>query len=134
MDEHHGMILIDSLPGTGAEFDRSFLERIGHDVVVCHGPGRGELCPLLVGTGCERVDRAHGIVFALDLDQAQHRAILRRYREVTRPEVPIRAVVQPGQRDRYAELLGGFEVWEREPTVVDLDGFAAGVDAADRLA
>jgi hypothetical protein len=132
MNEPHGMILIDVTPGSGGEFDRSFLERTGHDVVVCHGPEHGELCPLLAGTGCEKVDRAHGIVFALDLDRAQHRAILQRYREITRPELPIRAVVRPGQRTKYVDLLAAFDVWEHEPTVAELDGFAAGVEAADR--
>ena len=132
MNEPQGTILIDITPGSGAEFDRSFLQRTGHDVVLCHGPDDGQLCPLLAGTGCELVERAHGIVFALDLDQDQHRAILQRYHEVTRPEVPIRAVVHPGQRERYADLLGSFEVWEHEPTVADLDGFAAGVEATDR--
>ncbi len=132
MDESHAMILIDVTPGGDGEFDRSFLERAGHEVAVCHGPGHDELCPLLAGTGCEMVDEAHGIVFALDLDEDQHRAILQRYREVTRPEVPIRAVVRPGQREKYADLLAAFEVWEHEPTVADLDGFAASVEAADR--
>jgi hypothetical protein len=132
MSERDGMILIDVTPGSGGEFDRSFLQRSGHDVVMCHGPEHGDLCPLLAGTDCEKVDRAHGIVFALDLDQDQHRAILQRYREITRPEVPIRAVVRPGQRKQYADLLAAFEVWEHEPTVAELDGFAAGVEAADR--
>jgi hypothetical protein len=132
VNEFHGMILIDVLAGGEGEFDRSFLERTGHPVVVCHGPGHAGSCPLLAGAGCELVDSAHGIVFALDLDQQEHRAILRRYHEVTRPEVPIRAVVRPGQRERYADELGAFDVWEHEPTVADLDGFAAGVDSADR--
>ncbi len=131
-EQLHGMILIDVLPGAGGEFDQSFLERTGHQVVVCHGPEHGGLCPLLAGTGCERVEHAHGIVFALDLDRPQHRAILQRYHEVTRPEVPIRAVVRPGQREKYADQLAGFDVWEHDPTVADLDGFAAGVDTADR--
>ncbi len=132
MTERLGLILLDVTPGTGGEFDRSFLERTGHDVVVCHGPEHGGLCPLLAGTGCDMVDRAHGIVFALDLECAQHRAILQRYRDVTRPEVPIQVVVRPGQRAKYAELLTEFEAWEHEPTVAELDGFAAGVEAADR--
>ena len=132
MKEKLGLILLDVTPGSDGEFDRSFLERNGHDVVVCHGPGGGELCPLLAGTGCDKVDRAHGIVFALDLDLEQHRAILRRYRDVTRPEVPIRAVVPPGQRGKYADLLGDVEVWEQEPTAAELDGFAASVEATDR--
>ena len=132
MTEPHGMILIDVTPGVGEAFDRSFLERTGHEVVVCHGPEHGAVCPLLTGTACEKVDGAHGIVFALDLDRPQHRAVLQRYHEVTRPEIPIRAVVRPGQRTQYAELLEPFEVWEHEPTVADLDGFAAGVEAVDR--
>jgi hypothetical protein len=127
-----GTILIDITPGAGEEFDRSFLERTGHEVVLCHGPDEGTLCPLLAGTGCEKVDGAHGIVFALDLDKPQHRAILRRYRTTTAPDVPIRVVVKPGQRAAYAELVEQFEVWEGEPTVADLDGFSAEVEASDR--
>ena len=127
-----GMILVDIAAGE-EDFDRSFLERAGHPVVVCHGPDHAALCPMLAGTGCQMVDDAHGIVFVLDLERPQHRAIVKRYREVTRPEVPIRAVVRPGQRDRFAAALEGVELWEHEPTVADLDGFAAEVEAADRL-
>ena len=134
MEQTQGMILIDVLPGVSSEFDQSFLERSGHAVAVCHGPEHGEMCPLLAGTGCQKVDDAHGIVFALDLDQDQHRAILQRYQEVIRPDVPIRVVVQPGQRDKYAGELGGCEVWEHRPTAADLDGFAARVEAADSWA
>lgn len=126
-----GMILVDILDDDG-DFHRSFLERTGHSVVVCHGPAHATLCPLLAGTGCDKVDAAHGIMFVLDLDRAQHRAILHRYREVTRPDVPIRAVVRPGQRERFADTLAGIEIWEHEPTVADLDGFAAEVEAVDR--
>lgn len=126
-----GMILIDIADGE-EDFDRSFLERSGHAVVVCHGPEHGHLCPILSETGCQMVDDAHGIVFVLDLERPQHRAILRRYREVSRPEVPIRAVVRPGQKERFAEALEGVELWEHEPSVAELDGFAAEVEAADR--
>ena len=45
MNEPQGTILIDITPGSGAEFDRSFLQRTGHDVVLCHGPDDGQLCP-----------------------------------------------------------------------------------------
>jgi hypothetical protein len=128
-----GMILVDIM-GNEEDFDRSFLESTGHRVVVCHGPDHGTLCPILAGTGCQMVDEAHGIMFVLDLDRPQHRAILRRYREVTRPEVPIRAVVHPGQRERFSSTLDGIQLWEHEPTVAELDGFAAEVEAADRLA
>ena len=132
MDSEQGMILIDIAPGEAADFDQRFLERNGHPVVMCHGPDHGSLCPLLSDAGCEWVTDAHGIVFILDLDRPQHRAILARYRDVTRPEVPIRVVVHPGQREHYAALLDRVEVWEHAPTVSDLDGFAAQVEAAER--
>ena len=127
-----GLILVDIEAGDGANFDQQFLEKIGHRVVVCHGPDDKSLCPLLAGRGCDWVTDAHGIVFVLDLDRPQHRAILGRYRDVVRPEVPIRAVVRPGQKERYAAVLDRVEVWEHEPTAADLDGLAAEVEAADR--
>jgi hypothetical protein len=126
------MILVDVAEGEGARFDRAFLEDNGHPVVVCHGPGEGTTCPLLAGAGCQSVADAHGIVFILDLDKPQHVQILDRYRDVVRPDVPIKAVVRPGQRERYAGVLDRVEVWEHEPTAADLDGFAAEVEAADR--
>ena len=132
MDEPLGRILIDIPAGAAGEFDRSFLERTGHDVVVCHGPDCGSVCPLLDGTGCDKVEGAHGIVFSLDLDDEQHRAILAAYAEVA-PGIPLRVVVRPGQREVYAALVDRFEVWEAEPRVAELDGFAAEVEAADRL-
>jgi hypothetical protein len=131
-NNHGGMILVDVAPGEAANFDRGFLEKNGHPVTVCHGPHEGELCPLLAGRGCDWVIDSHGIVFVLDLEVEQHRAILDRYRDVVRPEVPIRAVIKPGQRTRYASVLDRVEVWEHEPSAADLDGFAAEVEAADR--
>ena len=128
-----GIVLLDVEPGAG-EFDRSIIERLGHPVEVCNGPESGLLCPLLGGTGCPKFDEAHGIVFELDLDRPQHRAIVQRYRELGRPDMPIRVVVRREQQQRYAALLRDVEVWDHEPTVADLDGFAAEVEAADRFA
>ncbi len=132
MGTNQGMILVDVAPGETANFARAFLEKNDHPVVMCHGPDEDALCPLLAGTGCESVTSAHGIVFVLDLDRPQHLEILNRYRDVVRPDVPIRAVVRPGQRERYANVLDRVEVWEHEPTAADLDGFAASVEASDR--
>ena len=131
MDDRHGLILIDVAPGAEGEFDRSFLERNGHPVFVCHGPEHGALCPILAGTGCEHVEHAHGIIFVLDLERPQHRAILARYRDVVRADIPIRAIVAPGQRERYQDLLAQVEVCEHEPTVFELDGFAAEVESVE---
>lgn len=112
--------------------DIAFLEGLGHEVTVCHGPDHGKLCPILSGAGCELVETAHGIVFELDLDRPQHRAILAAYRRNIREDIPIRVVVKPGQVGAYPELLNGLHVWTRRPAAGDLDGLAAEVEAMDR--
>ena len=133
-DWHEGVVLLDVPPGYAGEFDRATLERMGHPVHVCHGPPSDTLCPLLGGTGCPMFEQAHGIVFKLDLSRGQHRAILRRYRELAGPDMPIRVLVSAADAERYAELLTDVELWTHEPNVADLDGFAAEVEAADRIA
>lgn len=131
-NEVRGLVLLDVPAGdTNADFDRTFLEKNEHPVAVCHGPDAKQLCPLLGGRGCESFGAAHGIVFKLDLHRAQHRAILRRYRDLN-PDLPIRVIAKPDQARRFASLLSDFEVWIDEPTVADLDGFAAEVEAFDR--
>lgn len=122
-------VILDVTPSDG-EFDRDFLEKLGHPVLVCHGPEIGHLCPILRG-GCKMVDASHGLVFQLDLDRPQHRAILQRYQAVVADDTPIVVVVRAGQKQQYRELLSRVEVWESEPTVSQLDGFAAEVEAAD---
>lgn len=123
-------LILDVTPADG-EFDRDFLEKLGHPVLVCHGPEKGHLCPILKD-GCGMVDAAHGVIFQVDLDRPQHRAILKRYQEVIADDVPIVAVVREGQKERFRELLAGVQTWETEPTISELDGFAAEVEAADR--
>jgi hypothetical protein len=132
-DWHEGVVLLDVPPGNAGEFDQATLERMGHPVLVCHGPGTEASCPLLSEGGCPIFEQAHGIVFKLDLEQDQHRAILRRYRQFARPDMPIRVLVSAADAERYAELLPEYELWSHEPNVADLDGFAAEVEAADRL-
>lgn len=133
METTQGLILVDVPAGPAGEFEQETLERLGHPVLVCHGPDQGTLCPILAGTGCEKVESAHGIVFQLDLERPQHRAILARYRELVRPDVPIRVVVDPAQADRYPELLEGLQVWMRQPTAGDLDALAAEVETLERF-
>jgi len=128
----HGVVLLDVSPGASEAFERSFLERVGHPALVCHGPHEGTLCPLLAGKGCADFQAAHGIVFELDLDRPQHRAIVKRYREHGREGLPIRVVATAEQAERYRELLAGTEVWTHQPTAADLDAFAAEVEATDR--
>ena len=130
-DEMKGMILLDVTAGSG-EFDRDMLERFDHVVKVCHGPENATLCPLLAGKGCDEFAQAHGVIFELDLDRPQHRAIVRRYRELARIDVPIRVVASAEQAARYTEDLRGIEVLTHPATIADLDGFAAEVEASDR--
>lgn len=134
MESIGGAILIDVSSGEPLDIDTEFLERLGHPVQVCHGPEHKQLCPILSGTGCPVAEGAHGIIFELDLDRPQHRAILRKYRQVVAEDVPIRAVVRPGQEETYAADLAGIDVWTRPPTTGELDGFAAKVEAYDRIA
>jgi hypothetical protein len=123
-------ILFD-VAGADEPVDHEFLEQLGHRVMVCPGPGSGE-CPILRGEGCELAENAHGIVFELDLDSDQHRAILNRYKESLRHDVPIRVVVKPGQADKYPEVVKGLKILDHEPVAGDLDALAAEVEAADR--
>jgi hypothetical protein len=85
-DGTEGMILLDVTAGTGT-FSRELPERFDHPVKVCHGPAHATLCPLLAGEGCADFEQAHGVIFELDLDRPQHRAIVQRYRELARSEV-----------------------------------------------
>ena len=126
------VVLLDVLPGKGT-FDRSILERLDHEVVECGGPEADHLCPLLGGEGCEKFETAHGVVFELDLDRPQHRAILQRYHDLGGDDLVVRVVVSAEQQERYADLLSQVQVWDHAPTVADLDGFTAQVEAVDRF-
>ncbi len=131
--EWNGAILIDVSAERSVDFDTDFLEKLGHPVLVCHGPAEAT-CPILEEDGaCELIDAAHGVLFELDLDREQHRQILAKYQELLAEDVPIRAVVKAGQSDEYADILKGVKTWERDPTAGMLDGFAAEVEAFDRL-
>lgn len=123
-------ILFD-IPEGRRPIDQEFLERLGHRVMVCHGPETGHLCPILSAEGCQLAEGAHGIVFELDLDRPQHRAILKRYKGSLRSDLPIRVIVRPDQITKYAELLTGLKVLDHVPVAGDLDGLAAEVEAAD---
>ncbi|GMQ85698.1 MAG: hypothetical protein BMS9Abin07_1266 [Acidimicrobiia bacterium] len=133
MESLHGIILLDVPEGTG-QAQVTALEGMGHAVTICHGPDAKTLCPILKRGGhCDMVTGAHGIVFELDLDRPQHRAILRRYQEVVKTGIPIRALVSAEQADRYRDLLTGIDVWTHEPGAGDLDAFSARVEGYRRV-
>lgn len=127
-----GAILLDAPDGEG-RFERSMLERLGHTVIECSGPAFGESCPLVRDGDCELFDQACGIVFELDLDRPQHRAILREYQALAPHDLPIRVVVDAEQRERYGGEFDGVMLWDHMPTITDLDGFAAQIDSLERF-
>jgi hypothetical protein len=98
MTQSESYILFDT-PGGETPVDHEFLERLGHPVEVCGGPGEGA-CPLVEGKGCPLAERAHGVVFELDLDEPKHQAILRKYKSHLRDDLPIRVAVRPGQAEK----------------------------------
>lgn len=124
------LILVD-IPD-GQQVDTGFLEGLGHSVAICHGPEPKHLCPILSGEGCEMAEGAHGVVFLLDLDRPQHRAILKQYKDVLREDVPIRVKVSFEQARKHADLLQGIHTWTEVPAAGDLDGFSAEVEAAEQ--
>jgi len=129
MDQFPEGIILDVTPGS-AVFESDLLQRLGHPVLVCHGPLH-DVCPLLDDGSCDMLDSAHGVVFQLDLDRPDHQSILGQYRRVLPEDRPIRVVVLPGQEQTYSALLEGCQVWTHQPNVGELDGFAAQVEAAD---
>jgi hypothetical protein len=132
MSESASYVLFDIPPGD-QPVDRDFLVSLGHPVEVCHGPGGEQQCPLVEGKGCPLAENAHGIVFELDLDRSDHRAILETYKRELREDMPIRVAVRPGQERAFSSLLEGLRVWTHTPVAGDLDALAAEVEAADRL-
>ena len=116
----------------GRPEDKGFLEKLGHRVMACNGPAPNTLCPILSGEGCPLAEGADAIVFELDLDRPQHRAILSAYKESLREDLPIRVVVSPEQAAAYPDLLSGLKVLQTNPGAADLDGLAAEAEAAHR--
>lgn len=131
MDEREQGVILDVTPGDYERFERHLLEGAGHQVRVCHGPDADHPCPLLEEGACEEVEKAHGVVFKLDLDTEEHRRILATYKETIPDDMPIAVAVRPGQEVTYADLLDGLYVWTDTPNAAELDGFAALVEAAD---
>ena len=130
MNADSGYILFDK---TGAQtpVDHEYLEELGHRVMVCNGPPQGTLCPILDGGHCELAENAEAIVFEFDLDRPAHRAILTRYKELLRDDMPMRVVVKAGQAERYPDLVQGLGIWSHEPVAGDLDAIAAAAEAAE---
>ena len=121
------------VPEDADQFTACILQKLEHRVITCHGPTGRHDCPLVHGQGCAWYNEAHGIVFALDLRLPEHVAIVRHYEDLARSvghELPIRVIVPPGSD--VPTHLGDVPTWYGDPTVAQLDGFAALVEATDR--
>ena len=121
------------VPEDADDFTASILEKLEHGVITCHGPTGRHDCPLVHGQGCAWFNEAHGIVFALDLRLREHAAIVRHYEDLAASagrELPIRVIVPAGSD--APSRLGDVPTWYGDPTVAQLDGFAALVEATDR--
>ena len=121
------------VPEDADDFTASILEKLEHGVITCHGPTGRRHCPLVHGQGCAWFNEAHGIVFALDLRLPEHAAIVRHYEDLAASagrDLPIRVIVPAGSD--APTHLGDVPTWYGDPTVAQLDGFAALVEATDR--
>lgn len=123
------VILIDNPDQKSMEREADFYRKLGHPVELCIGPGKELGCPLIRGEQCALVENADGVIFQLDLDVAENRRVLSKY--ITYFDelgVPIRVVVTPEQKLRWAKLLSLVEVWTTPVTVGKLDGFSSEVE------
>ena len=100
--------VLDVSPHPSPE-DHAALRALGHEVVVCNGPGSGG-CPLLEAGTCALAETADGVVFRLDLDTPYHRDLLAAYRAATGGTSPLHVVVEPGEDRRHARILAGLSV------------------------
>jgi hypothetical protein len=125
-------ILIDAPDAGDVSYAKEFLERLGHQTMICQGPSEGHICPILRGDSCEMIESAGGVVYEFDLDRPQHREILAKYKEKLAEGTPVRVVVTPEHAEKYADLLVGVQVWSEQPSIGELDGFAAQVESVDR--
>jgi len=115
------------VPEDADQFTACILQKLEHRVITCHGPTGRHDCPLVHGQGCAWFNEAHGMRLP------EHVAIVRHYEDLARSvghELPIRVIVPPGSD--VPTHLGDVPTWYGDPTVAQLDGFAALVEATDR--
>ena len=121
-------VILDVNPDPDAlAWEQDFFGRLEDHVLVCGGPEQQGGCPILKGEVCGKVAAADGVIFQLDLDQADHRNILAKYTQIL--DVPIRVVVSEEQKERWAPLLELVEVFTPPIGPATLDAFAAEVES-----
>lgn len=121
-------VLLDVNPEPAAlDWEQDFLSRIETSVITCRGPEREGGCPLLRREPCAKLEAADGVLFQLNLDRAEHRRILAQYERLL--DLPIRVVVSPEQKLRWAHLLENVEVFTPPIGPAKLDALAAEVES-----
>ena len=98
--------------------ESDFFADHGVQAMRCLGPDTSAACPLLVGRGCPKASGADLILFQLDLDNVDHRRILRAYRDERAATVV--AVVSPEEALWWSDELEGVEVMIGPPGTGDL--------------
>ena len=88
----------------------------------CLGPDTSAECPLLSGRSCPKAAGADLILFQLDLNNADHRKILRSYRD-EHPATVV-AAVSPEEALWWSDELEGVEVIVGPPGTTDLKKLA----------
>jgi DNA-binding NtrC family response regulator len=107
----HPRVVIESANRDAALALLAALDAAGFDVTVCGGPAAlpGHVCPLVDGVPCPWVDHADVVVHDLDLDKAEHRAVLRTLRR-THPDIPVGLELPTATARQHAALLHGCRV------------------------
>ena len=108
-------------------WEQDFLKRLDIPVHSCRGPKDPGGCPILRNERCMKIEGVDGVLFQLNLDRGDHREILGKYLQIL--DVPIRVVVTPEQKERWAGLVGMVETFEAPVGPAKMDAFAAEVAA-----
>lgn len=105
-----GVVL--TVAADGDHVSRARLEDMGHMVLSCRGPEQNGCCSLLDSGECQLAAMADGILFELDLDVAENREVLHRYRTEFGRTTPVRVLLKPGQAERHRDLLADVDASE----------------------
>ena len=109
-------------------WEQDFIGRLEDHVIGCRGPRNEGGCPILRGDHCSKIRAADGVLFQLNLDRPDHRAILWRYKKLL--DVPIRVVCTKEQEEKWSLLLADVEVVNPPVGPAALDAFSAEVESS----
>lgn len=120
-------VVIENADPASREAERRALRARGLDVVDCGGPRDLGVagCPVVTSGRCSLVEHADVVLFDLDLDNEDDRAVLAAMR-AAHPDVPVVLEVPTAKARRHAGVLAGLTVIPP----YDAEHLAATVEAA----